>query len=305
MIAWLKQPSEKDSFVRRHIDEIRNFDNLLIAHVPSEDNPADDVSRGLSSSELKESLRWWHGPSWLLDRQNWPDPSPSQVSDVHELSQPPATLTEFVCPIIGTEPIFTTARYSNWQKAINVAAYAFRFLARYLQKIKYFDRKNIPPHLNSINNIFLPTGLFQCDIITLKQKQFVEKILVLELQARALFPRSHIQDYNLFQDEFGLWRSRGRIEHNEKIKNDTKFPIYLPRPRFGVSMDPNWTSRLIIFDSHIQVEHDGPKNTLQKLRAKYWVPQGRKTVAAVIKAQCFRCRLYFIIYSKKKRRCFD
>ena len=41
-------------------------------HVDSASNPADDVSRGMTSSELSSSERWLHGPSYLqLTEEEW------------------------------------------------------------------------------------------------------------------------------------------------------------------------------------------------------------------------------------------
>lgn len=44
-------------------------------HVRTKENPADLVSRGLPADELIESKLWWHGPPWLLEKQEqWPEP---------------------------------------------------------------------------------------------------------------------------------------------------------------------------------------------------------------------------------------
>lgn len=35
-------------------------------YVPSFDNPADLISRGLTVAELQLSKLWWHGPEWMV-----------------------------------------------------------------------------------------------------------------------------------------------------------------------------------------------------------------------------------------------
>ena len=42
-------------------------------YVPTDQNPADQCTRGATPSELQESSLWWQGPAWLLeDRADWP-----------------------------------------------------------------------------------------------------------------------------------------------------------------------------------------------------------------------------------------
>ncbi|KAH7696866.1 Pao retrotransposon peptidase family protein [Aphelenchoides avenae] len=55
--------------------ENRLQDSLPIQfrHVPTEDNPADIVSRGLPAAELQDCEKWWHGPPFLApDSSPWP-----------------------------------------------------------------------------------------------------------------------------------------------------------------------------------------------------------------------------------------
>ncbi|XP_018360619.1 PREDICTED: uncharacterized protein LOC108759612, partial [Trachymyrmex cornetzi] len=46
---------------------------MIWKHVPSQDNPADSLSRGIMPDMLHESAMWWTSPPWLkLDENNWP-----------------------------------------------------------------------------------------------------------------------------------------------------------------------------------------------------------------------------------------
>jgi len=42
-------------------------------------NPADLLSRGISTQQLFSSELWLHGPSWLLFKQAWPQRIPTNV----------------------------------------------------------------------------------------------------------------------------------------------------------------------------------------------------------------------------------
>ncbi|GFY78150.1 integrase catalytic domain-containing protein [Trichonephila inaurata madagascariensis] len=62
-------------FVSNRISEIQgNTDPMPWRHCSGKQNPADLLTRGLSSKELINSEKWWHGPAWLKDSENiWPE----------------------------------------------------------------------------------------------------------------------------------------------------------------------------------------------------------------------------------------
>lgn len=57
-------------------------------HVPTLDNPADIVSRGISPSALLDHNLYWHGPKWLsLDNTHWPKLSQLPTADLPEMKK--------------------------------------------------------------------------------------------------------------------------------------------------------------------------------------------------------------------------
>lgn len=84
----------------------------------------------------------------------------------------------------------------------------------------------------------------------------------------------------LFVDSEGIWRCGGRLE-NANIPYHTKHPVLLP------GNHPYTT--LLIQRSHECVFHNGTKETLTEIRAKYWVVKGRSIVKKIIN-QCMVCR---------------
>ena len=74
--AWLSDlPRRWNCFVANRVASIQeNIPPENWFHVPTDDNPADCASRGISIQELKNHKLWWNGPPWLLaDQRNWPD----------------------------------------------------------------------------------------------------------------------------------------------------------------------------------------------------------------------------------------
>ena len=65
VLYWLKGSKPLPVFVQNRVDEIRQETNINFRYIPSEENPADFATRGLSVSEIRELELWWHGPMWL------------------------------------------------------------------------------------------------------------------------------------------------------------------------------------------------------------------------------------------------
>ena len=61
-------------FAQNRVNEIRQQSQVIFGYIPSESNPLDLATRGLTISELKESYLWWYGHTWLwLDEHCWPN----------------------------------------------------------------------------------------------------------------------------------------------------------------------------------------------------------------------------------------
>ena len=72
VISWITSDRDiKDVYIANRVAEVKTLVNqhqVNIMYVPTKDNPADHLSRGCTSKQLKSS-NWLHGPSWLLTRE--------------------------------------------------------------------------------------------------------------------------------------------------------------------------------------------------------------------------------------------
>jgi len=70
--------------------EILREKNIMFRFIASNDNPADIVTRGLTTSEIKECSLWWNGPSWLdQGESSWPtgnvvDVTPEMLGEIYK-----------------------------------------------------------------------------------------------------------------------------------------------------------------------------------------------------------------------------
>ncbi|XP_075241729.1 uncharacterized protein LOC142336702 [Convolutriloba macropyga] len=66
-LAWLQDfPRKWKTFVANCVEKIQNLiPSSNWNFVPTEENPADCASRGISAANLAKHSLWWNGPSWL------------------------------------------------------------------------------------------------------------------------------------------------------------------------------------------------------------------------------------------------
>ena len=104
-ILWITSDRDvKDVYIPNRVAEIKtliNHHHVKVMYVPTKDNPADHLSRGCTSKQLKTS-NWLHGPSWLLTRE-FPEQSniniiinelTVEINQVHQIP-PLIDLTKF------------------------------------------------------------------------------------------------------------------------------------------------------------------------------------------------------------------
>ena len=90
VLHWLKW---NNVFVAHHVSEIVAITGTNSWHFcPTQDNTADLLTRGITSSQLKSSTLWTCGPQWLPSKPNWPT---WQFSPTVELQALASTATEF------------------------------------------------------------------------------------------------------------------------------------------------------------------------------------------------------------------
>ncbi|XP_070518864.1 uncharacterized protein [Cardiocondyla obscurior] len=80
-LQWISSTSRTwNAFVANRVREIQRTTRIADwRHVPTTDNPADILSRGMSIGELIKEKIWWNGPTFLSDKQSWPKRAPIKI----------------------------------------------------------------------------------------------------------------------------------------------------------------------------------------------------------------------------------
>ena len=256
------------AFVQNRVTEIRR----LIAptcwrHCPGKDNPADIPSRGITPLELSTRVLWHVGPPWLGKGE------PSSSIGNEEVQLPVECLSELRSKdqqlvhgllMAGTatklSQMIDCKKFGSFERLISTTALVLKFGRILLNKIRPNNTKE------------------SCDL-----KAEAEHRWILECQELAMCDKKFEhwrRQLDLFQDENGVWRCRGRIE-NAAVPYSTKYPALLHK-------DHPFTS-LLVWKAHGQVLHNGVKETLTELRSRFWIVRGRSLVKKLIQ-QCRICR---------------
>ncbi|KAH7702816.1 Pao retrotransposon peptidase family protein [Aphelenchoides avenae] len=93
------QQKIKDVWVENRLLEVRQVrdaHNVQFRHVPTADNPADIVSRGMAAKELQNCAKWWFGPEFLSREATlWPPGPTSLAEGTHSVPDPPSDLDKY------------------------------------------------------------------------------------------------------------------------------------------------------------------------------------------------------------------
>ena len=253
-LYWIKGVGKEwKPFIQNRVNGIRK---LVAAekwtHCRGEDNPADIPSRGVTPMELAGSSLWCHGPSWLINVIT--------KDNDGDTSMPEECLKEIKTTHCPTHSLLTAEgsnnlsniihceNYSNLLRLLKVTAYVCRFVEKVRAKIRGVNAKELNSELTAAK-LNKAERLWVIE----SQKSFKEEP-AFEVWKRQL--ELFIQD--------GIWRCKGRLSKAD-LPYTTKHPALLPKDHH--------LTLLIFWKCHERVMHNGVKDTLNELRAKFWITE--------------------------------
>lgn len=267
VLGWLKTPTrDLKVFVCNRVNEIHELTNgFSFNHVPTDMNPADMASRGVSPKRLQSSTLWWDGPAFLSqDKPNWP-----QLT--HSLSHTnlPEIKNTSHCHIATTNNVIQIERFSNLTKLKRVYGYVFRFI----NNCKKSNLKLTGPlQVDELNKSLLTLVKHS------QRNSFNEEYNAIK-NNKAVNRKSKLLSLNCFIDSEDLLRVGGRIK-NSDFDFDKKHPLIL---------DAKHHLTILLFrHEHERLFHAGPQHLLASIREKFW-PIGGRCLARGTTKQCITC----------------
>ncbi|GBN58219.1 hypothetical protein AVEN_181392-1 [Araneus ventricosus] len=273
VLAWIqKDPSVFKPFVRNRVSAIQNLTKISAwKHVPSKENPADIISRGIDPEKIRDCNLWWFGPSFLQDHSVV---SPCVCSDINdnELYQREfkKTPTDPVCLVMqGQELLPIINNCSSFTRLQRVIGWCMRFVR---------NAKNaLQPNEGNLTSPELFKALM-CLVKNVQANCFAQEIQCLK-KGQQLPNLSSLINLSPFLDELDILRVGGRLK-TSNLPIERKHPILLPYN--------NHFSDLIIKHFHVLYLHTGAEATLANIRTKFWLINGRNYVRKIIR-KCIPC----------------
>lgn len=256
-LQWLRNENSTITYVKNRVRDIKEHaGNFHYLHVPTNQNPADYLSRGVTCKTLQKDSFWVSGPLWICHQEEWP----RQRDEVVSISS--SVVTDKNDTSTQTE-LFKASDISSFNKVMNITCNVFIFI------------KALKPSLN------LPTPMnYWVNIVQIEhyreEYEFLHK-----LNKSTSKPPCLVKSLGLYiEPTTGLIHCRGRL-HNSDLSPESKFPVLLPRK--------SWLTSLLTQKKHEQVLHGGVSDTLASLRETYWIPKGRQIVKNLLKS-CIVCK---------------
>jgi hypothetical protein len=177
--------------------------------------------------------------------------------------------------------------FSNLQRLLRVTGYCLKFIKRELwSSLSVVLQQKFPHLVRFFSGVSATPGLSsgEFNIATLLWVKHIQASVYTEVLEAIQNRRKHglVVQLDLRLDCNGILRTHSRFA-NADLSDDARFPALLPKN--------NHFSYLVVLDIHNQLKHSGVSFTLNELRQKYWIPQGRQYVRKVVHG-CIFCLKY-------------
>ena len=128
-LFWLSSSRKLKQVVQNKVDAIRSKSkNSCWGHTPSQDNPADLVSRGCSAQTLQHSTKWHTGPSWICHQSLWPQWPKSEVTSATVMTA--VTEQHFPPQVVSSCNVIDIENFNYHSCLLNTSVYVYRFCYR-------------------------------------------------------------------------------------------------------------------------------------------------------------------------------
>lgn len=254
VLAWLQSPSCRYKvFVGARVADIQELtEGSSWRYVHSSGNPADDITRGLSLSQIQNHSRWRSGPAFLhYSESTWPTcPDVSCSDDSAELRK-----GQF-CGLISAPShlqLHDTSQFNSFSELVEATVRARHGAATDCKPTAESYRLAELSLIRQVQSDCFPE---EFSLIS------SQKLIPSNSRLLTLAPE--------YDPETQLIRVGGRLRRCESLSSDILHPIVL---------DPHHPiTKLIIADYDSKLAHPGPERVFAELRRRFWILRGREAV---------------------------
>ncbi|XP_062604473.1 uncharacterized protein LOC134266274 [Saccostrea cucullata] len=234
-------------------------------YVTTDENPADQGTRGLLPEQLSDSL-WLKGPDFLkVNTNNFQNETFSLVNPDQDSEVRPEIVT-LKTVSVSTKPFLGTSRFSrfgSWLSLVRAIIFIKKCIRKKAGKVDEISRRET-----------------EMMIIKEVHQQYYQKELC-ALRAGKPLPRdSTILTLSPYLDD-GLLRVGGRIKLSDLPEGEMT-PILIP--------GKSHVARLLVHHHHEKIYHQGRHLTEGAIRSEgLWISGGKRFVSSIIH-HCVTCR---------------
>jgi len=274
-LCWLSAKCLKTSKIERKGSKINNCLDRIVRtcnnrpinfhHIVGIENPADRVTRCVSSSVLQRS-NYHDGPS-LSDT-----PGEFDIVVPVDASAELEECVTFNTAVQVTEPVVPLNRYSSFHRLCRVVHLVRAFISALKYKVAL--AKNLPAPVlckygDSVRQV----------IVDAQKESFSNVINYLRTPSRCECPNL-VSQLNLFLDSNGVVRVKNKFK-NLDAPFSVKYPVLLD--------NKSDLTACIVKDFHVKFKHAGVYKLLSLIRREFHVTNAFVTVKKLIK-DCVTCR---------------
>ena len=246
-------------------------------YVPTDQNPADLVSRGADARTLTDSDLWRSGPQFLRESSDkWPR-HPEASAEVSENDlEVKASSTCLAVQVQDTDasPMKKLIEYySSWKRLTRAVAWIRRVM-RMLKDRALGCVTSTPPELSVLDL----EEAERCVVLHAQETGFPQEMKDLRSGKEVRLSSSLARLDPVMQD--GVLRAQGRLK-NSALSQAAKCQVILPNKGHVVN--------LLIEDFHRRAGHQGRQHVMADVSRSYWVLGANSAVRRVL-SRCVSCR---------------
>lgn len=299
VLSWMNKESiELKTFVANRVVIIQEHSDLnQWHHVPSEQNPADIISRGLDPKKISQSDLWFFGPPFLqvrvvnfpginnevqnnelhnkelkrehpISKREWNNRQDDYLDELYLSSDSNCAFhiktSNFVNDLLNLN--------NNYVTILRILGFIYRFIQNARNPLYKSTGPLDPMELKRAETI----------IRKVQEEHFADEVRCLQKRV-AISQRSKLSTLNPFLDADSILRVGGRLGKSD-LDFEQKYPIVLPK-------NHKLTFCIIVY-YHEKYCHVGASSLLSFVREKFWPLNGRSTCRKIVHncTICFKIR---------------
>ena len=159
-------------------------------HVPGEQNPVDDATRGLDLKSLSAQSCWFQGPAFLHEGEtSWPSESRLLLSDCLEEGKQELAKINLMFQCKRSLPQFDIQRFYSWCRLLGVTAWILRFISRSKRTRHQKNQKTGNRQKDSLEKVLEPEEISNAErywVWETQREHFLEELTTLRAEGSVL-----------------------------------------------------------------------------------------------------------------------